>query len=130
LGNGQEIFVLEMGTPIKIADIARDLIRLSGKEPEKDIEIVFTGLREGEKLHEELISVDEGIVKTEHEKILVLEQKDCWNGKADQQLFRDWLLNRIDELKTFSEVCDVCAIKNKLKEIVPEYEAQDSECVL
>jgi hypothetical protein len=61
-----------MGTPVKIADMARDLIRLSGKEPDRDIRIVFTGLREGEKLYEELITVGEGIVPTGHEKIMVL----------------------------------------------------------
>jgi FlaA1/EpsC-like NDP-sugar epimerase len=75
LGQGDEIFLLEMGTPVKIAEMARDLIRLSGKEPERDIEIVFTGLRPGEKLYEELITEDEGVVETEHEKIMVLRNK-------------------------------------------------------
>ncbi len=77
MAKGGEIFILEMGMPIKIADMARDLIKLSGKEPDKDIEIVFTGLREGEKLYEELITEGEDIVRTEHEKIMVL--------KADEQ---------------------------------------------
>jgi len=72
MGEGGEIFILRMGTPVKIADMARDLIRLSGKEPDRDIRIVFTGLREGEKLYEELITVGEGIVPTGHEKIMVL----------------------------------------------------------
>jgi FlaA1/EpsC-like NDP-sugar epimerase len=72
MGEGGEIFILRMGTPVKIADMARDLIRLSGKEPDRDIRIVFTGLRDGEKLYEELITVGEGIVPTGHEKIMVL----------------------------------------------------------
>ena len=65
MGNGGEIFILEMGEPIRIVDMARDLIRLHGLEPEKDIAIEFTGLRPGEKLHEELITSGEGIVSTE-----------------------------------------------------------------
>ncbi|OEU70973.1 MAG: lipopolysaccharide biosynthesis protein [Desulfovibrio sp. S3730MH75] len=73
MAKGGEIFILEMGMPVKIADMARDLIKLSGKEPDKDIEIVFTGLREGEKLYEELITEGEDIVRTEHEKIMVLK---------------------------------------------------------
>ncbi len=78
MAKGGEIFILEMGMPVKIADMARDLIKLSGKEPDKDIEIVFTGLREGEKLYEELITEGEDIVRTEHEKIMVLkaDEKD------------------------------------------------------
>ncbi len=72
MGEGSEVFILRMGTPVKILDMARDLIRLSGKEPDKDIKIVFTGLREGEKLYEELITVGEGIGPTKHEKIMVL----------------------------------------------------------
>jgi FlaA1/EpsC-like NDP-sugar epimerase len=72
MGEGGEIFILRMGTPVKIADMARDLIRLSGKEPDRDIRIIFTGLRDGEKLYEELITVGEGIVPTGHEKIMVL----------------------------------------------------------
>ena len=63
-GEGGETFILKMGTPIKIVDMARDLIRLSGKEPDVDIEIRFTGLRQGEKLFEELITGGEGIVDT------------------------------------------------------------------
>ncbi len=130
LGKGKDIFILEMGTPIKIVDIARDLIRLSGKEPEKDIEIVFTGLREGEKLYEELMSEGEGILSTEHEKILILKSNDNWHGNGNQQLFREWLLTNIAELQIHSEAHNVTGIKAKLKELVPEYQPQESECVL
>ncbi len=72
MGQGGEIFILKMGTPVKIVDMARDLIRLSGREPDRDVKITFTGLRDGEKLYEELITVGEGIVSTKHEKIMVL----------------------------------------------------------
>jgi len=82
MGQGGEIFILEMGTPVKIAEMARDLIRLSGKEPDRDIRIVYTGLRPGEKLYEELITHGEGIVATSHEKIMVLRRNDT-SGETD-----------------------------------------------
>jgi FlaA1/EpsC-like NDP-sugar epimerase len=71
-GHGGEVFVLEMGQAVRIADLARQMIRLSGFEPDDDIEIVFTGLSPGEKLHEELISDGEEVVPTHHDRIRVL----------------------------------------------------------
>jgi len=73
MGEGGEIFILDMGTPIKIVDMVRDLIRRSGFKPDVDIEIKFIGLRPGEKLHEELITEGEGIVRTPYDKIFVLK---------------------------------------------------------
>jgi len=73
IGTGGEIFILKMGTPVRIADMARDLIRLSGFEPDTEIEIKEIGLRPGEKLYEELITEGEGIQETEHEEIMVLK---------------------------------------------------------
>jgi len=129
LGRGDEIFILEMGTPVKIVDMARDLIRLCGKEPDRDIEITFTGLRQGEKLYEELITADEGVVQTGHEKIMVL-RNNGWNGYGDQEGYRRWLLDGIEELKNLANTYDGCAIRAKLKELVPEYDPRDSECVI
>ncbi|TVM31054.1 polysaccharide biosynthesis protein [Oceanidesulfovibrio marinus] len=77
MGSAGEIFVLNMGNPVKIIDLARDLIHLSGKEPDKDIEIRITGLRPGEKLAEELVSADEHAAPSEHSQILVLEESSC-----------------------------------------------------
>jgi len=71
MAKGGEIFVLDMGEPIKIVDLARDLIRLSGFEPDVDIKIEFTGLRPGEKLYEELLMAEEGLTATKHEKIFI-----------------------------------------------------------
>ncbi|WP_350342392.1 nucleoside-diphosphate sugar epimerase/dehydratase [Proteinivorax tanatarense] len=71
MAEGGEIFVLDMGEPVKITDLAQDLIKLSGLEPDKDIEIQFTGLRPGEKLYEELLMAEEGLKGTHHEKIFV-----------------------------------------------------------
>ena len=130
LGTGGEIFVLEMGTSVKIVDMARDLIRLSGKDPDKDIEIAFTGLRQGEKLYEELITEGEDVVPTDHKKIMVLKSANGWNGHADQAAYRKWLLSKIDDLNYYAKKHDACGIKEKLAEIVPEYTMQDSECVL
>lgn len=117
MGRGGEIFILDMGTPIKIADMARDLIRLSGFEPGKDIEIKFTGLRPGEKLYEELIVVGEEIARTSHEKILVLNH----DGYS---ITKDDLENSISQLLALAEARDAAGIKRKLKEIVPEYTPQ------
>jgi FlaA1/EpsC-like NDP-sugar epimerase len=132
MGNGGEIFVLEMGTPVKIADMAKDLIRLSGKEPGRDIEIVFTGLRPGEKLFEELITSGEDVTRTKHEKIMVLHQNGHWNwnGFSTQERFSQWLGHELDELCRAAESHDGCAIKRKLKQLVPEYTPQEADCVI
>jgi FlaA1/EpsC-like NDP-sugar epimerase len=112
MGEGGEIFILDMGSPIKILDLARDLIRLSGFEPDEDIEIKFIGLRPGEKLYEELITEGEGIFPTNHEKISVLRKPPC---------DFNWLKTEIDELIVLAEKQDAAGIKRKLKEILPEY---------
>jgi FlaA1/EpsC-like NDP-sugar epimerase len=112
MGNGGEIFILDMGTPIKINDMARDLIRLSGFEPDVDIKIEYVGLRPGEKLYEELITEGENIVPTSHEKIMVLKGIEC-----DLQL----LNGKIDGLAVCATAQDGEKIKLKLKEIIPDY---------
>jgi FlaA1/EpsC-like NDP-sugar epimerase len=116
MGEGREIFILKMGDPVRILDLAKDVIRFNGFEPEKDIEIIFTGLRPGEKLYEELITEGEGIVPTRHEKIMVLQSS---NG-VDSAL----LSCQLDELIRIADTFDIPAIKAKLQEIVPEYTPQ------
>jgi FlaA1/EpsC-like NDP-sugar epimerase len=130
LGKGGEVFILEMGIPVKIRDMARDLIRLSGKEPGKDIEIIFTGLREGEKLYEELITKGEDIVRTRHEKILALNPNGCIGGFSDHEALRSFLEQKLQELLDVAEKHDARAIKKLLSEIVPEYCPQETRCVL
>ncbi|RJR35901.1 MAG: polysaccharide biosynthesis protein [Deltaproteobacteria bacterium] len=123
LGEGGEIFILEMGTPVKIVKMAEELVRLSGKEPGKDVDIIFTGLREGEKLYEELTTPDEGIVATKHENILVLNPNG-WNGKNSQAEFTQWLGRTLEDLYVTARTHDVQALKSKIREILPEYVPQ------
>jgi len=129
IGKDTEIFVLHMGTPVRISDMARDLIKLSGKVPDEDIEIVFTGLRPGEKLYEELITMGEGIVATSHDRIMVLRDGGGWKGYPGQAEFRQWLIEGIEELTVLAKAHDGPGIRRKMKEMVPEYQCQDSECV-
>jgi len=112
MGEGGEIFVLRMGQPVRIADMAADLIRLSGKEPGKDIEIRFIGLRPGEKLYEELITADEGVVPTGHDQIMVLRSDACAPAGLDEALER---------LRQAALARDHALIRQQLVEIVPEY---------
>lgn len=128
LGCGGEIFVLEMGTPVRIADMARDLIRLCGKRPEVDVDIVFIGLREGEKLHEELITHDEGIEGTTHEKILVLRPNGSGAG-APKEDFTARFSRELKDLVDAALAQDAAAVRRALKTLVPEYTPQDSPCV-
>ena len=125
LGEGGEIFILEMGTPVKIADMARDLIRLSGKEPDRDIKIVFTGLRPGEKLYEELITHGEGIVKTQHEKIMVLRRDSQTSADQLAHLQTDFA-----DLIACANAHDADRIKATLKRIVPDYSPSDIASLL
>jgi FlaA1/EpsC-like NDP-sugar epimerase len=130
MGEGGEIFLLRMGTPVKIADMARDLIRLSGKEPDVDIKIVFTGLREGEKLYEELITVGEDILPTGHKKVMVLRSNDHFNNVGALEESRKNLYREIDELAEIAARHDARGIKTKLKQMVPEFTPQENEGVL
>ncbi|MCX5890433.1 MAG: nucleoside-diphosphate sugar epimerase/dehydratase [Deltaproteobacteria bacterium] len=123
LGEGGEIFILEMGTPVNIAKMAEELVRLSGKKPGKDVEIIFTGLREGEKLYEELITQGEGVVNTKHEKIMVL-RPNGWNGKNSQGEFTQCLDAALEDLYRIVNSHDAQAIRSKLGEILHEYVAQ------
>ena len=91
IGKGGEIFVLDMGEPVKIVELARELIRLSGLEPEKDIKIEFTGSRPGEKLFEEVLTADEGTMTTRYQKI--------YRARTSSSMARVELLLVLDGLK-------------------------------
>lgn len=112
MGKGGEIFVLDMGSPVKIVDLAKHLVRLSGLDPERDVPIVYTGLRPGEKLFEELQLDGEGIKPTAHPKIRVLD-----GGSVEFSKVSRWL----DDLSGLVEAKNVSGLVQKLREIVPEY---------
>ena len=111
--HGGEIFVLDMGKPVKIYDLAKNLIRLSGYEPEVDIKIEITGLRPGEKLYEELLMDEEGLQQTRHQKIFI--------GQPGEFQLEDLKL-QIKELVKVATTKGIPELKAKLKEVVPTYE--------
>lgn len=113
MGNGGEILMLDMGEPIKILDLAHDLIRLSGLEVDKDIKIAFTGLEPGEKLYEELLTPQEGVTATKHQRIFVAQLE-----KIEEQT----LLSQISELSVLANELDIDGIIEKFQELVPTYE--------
>lgn len=113
LGDGGQVFMLDMGQPVRIVDLAKDLIRLSGYELGKDIDIVFTGLRPGEKLFEELFIPGETYDKTEHEKVLIL-------GNASR-IVRENIEQDIEALCQAAHRNDANLIVFLLEQLVPEY---------
>ena len=117
---GGEIFVLDMGEPVKIYDLAVSLIKLSGYEPEVDIPIIFTGLRPGEKLYEELLMKEEGLQKTENQKIYIGELTDL--DEKD-------ILQKLSKLKTLidNENTPIQEIKQTMHEVVPTYVLKKTE---
>ncbi|MFQ5346172.1 MAG: polysaccharide biosynthesis protein, partial [Mariprofundus sp.] len=114
MGEGGEIFVLDMGEPVKIVDLAEQMIRLTGLEPGKDIEIVFTGLRPGEKLYEELFHDSEMLGKTMHPKIMLSASREVDWERMQQQM------------KALRQACasrDIQLLHKELKQLVPEFTA-------
>ena len=113
-GNGGEIFVFDMGKPVKIADLAKRMIALSGA---KNVEIKYTGLRDGEKLYEEVLNELEGTKPTFHEKIRIAQVREYDYDEVSKE---------IDELVDISKQFDDMETVRKMKEIVPEYKSNNS----
>lgn len=116
MGKGSEIFVFDMGRPVKIADLATKMIRLAGLTPEEDIKIVYTGLRPGEKLYEELLNREEKTLPTHHSKIKIARVVPC----CDQSVME------INELISISRHGDDYELVKKMKELVPEFKSNNS----
>ncbi|MFC1789566.1 polysaccharide biosynthesis protein [Patescibacteria group bacterium] len=112
MGKGGEVFVLDMGKPIRILDLAKEMIKLSGKEPDKDIPIVFTGMRPGEKLFEEFLSAEDGTVATQNQKIFVANLSEINIKKLNEDL------EKMKKLLDGGEKKDIIKL---LKKLVPTY---------
>jgi FlaA1/EpsC-like NDP-sugar epimerase len=117
MGNGSEIFIFDMGVPIKIIDLANNMIRLAGLIVDQDIRIVFTGLRPGEKLYEELLNKKESIISTHHEKIKVVK---VISYPLEQ------VLTHVNSLIDLARKSENESLVMKMKELVPEYKSQNS----
>jgi FlaA1/EpsC-like NDP-sugar epimerase len=118
MGSGGEIFIFDMGEPVKIVDLALKMIKLAGLQPDRDIKIVYSGLRPGEKLYEELLNDGEHTMPTHHEKIKISEVISY----PRQQVAED-----IAELIELHQKNDENAMVNKMKEIVPEFISKNSK---
>lgn len=113
MGNGGEIYVFDMGSPIKIVNLAHHMIRLTGLIPNEDIAIEFSGLRPGEKLFEELLADKETTLPTHHEKIMIAQATHTYDSSQDSQL---------TELLKLVKQNNICEALNQLKQLVPEYQ--------
>jgi FlaA1/EpsC-like NDP-sugar epimerase len=120
MGKRSEVYVLDMGEPVRIVDLARRMVRLAGRVPDKDVEIHFTGMRPGEKLYEELISEGENILPTEHEKIRIFK-----GPKLDGRVMDEWL----GELQVLLANRDEPGTIAHLKQLMHEYQGVDKIAV-
>ena len=114
LGLGGEVFVLDMGEPVKIVDLATDLIRLCGFEPGKDIDVQFTGIRPGEKLYEEMFFHEENALPTNHPKLL----------RAKKAGIPEGLMRRIDRLVAATDTADDDELRDMLVALVPDFQRE------
>ena len=118
MGKGGEIFVFDMGASVKIYDLAKKMISLSGLQEGRDIEIVFSGLRPGEKLYEELLANEEQNLPTHHEKIMIAKVRSFEH---------QWVQQMVDELLFLFESQNNTKIVLQLKKMIPEYKSMNSK---
>lgn len=113
MAKGGEIFVLDMGEPVLISDLAKDMIRLSGFEPDKDIKIIYTGLRPGEKLFEEISLADEDVDRTSNKKIMIMKP---------MAFDESWLASTIKKLEASVKEADIHEMFDLVRELVPTFD--------
>ena len=118
MSKGNEIFVFDMGEPVKIDYLARRMISLAGLEPDKDINIEYTGLRPGEKLYEEVLANEENTLPTPHKRIRVAKVREYSYAEA---------LDYVERLEKLSRDVDIPAVIRLMKEMVPEYKSKNSK---
>jgi FlaA1/EpsC-like NDP-sugar epimerase len=118
MGQGGEIFIFDMGEPVRIADLAVKMIALSGLEPQKDIDIVYTGLRPGEKLYEELLNNGENTTPTHHPKIMIARVREYPYPEVNQKI--EQVIHLFDGQNNMELV-------KAMKEMVPEFISNNSE---
>jgi len=118
VGRGGDVFVLDMGDPVRILDLAHDMIRLSGLEPERDIPIVFSGIRPGEKLHEGLFEDSEEVERTHHDKLMRARRSP---------ISPEWLESELDAVERFVNEGDEPAALERVRAMIANPRRADSE---
>ena len=118
MGNGGEIYIFDMGEPVKIIDLAKKMIRLAGFIPDKDINIKIIGLRPGEKLFEELLNDASKTLPTHNTQIMIAQ--DSWDDYEEVK-------ESIDELIEITKKCNSMEVVTQMKKIVPEFKSMNSE---
>jgi len=118
LARGGEIFVLDMGEPVKIVDLARSMIILSGFVPGEDIEITFTGIRPGEKLYEELLTASEGVNTTSHERIFIARPEDFDAVKLER------LLKLVSQAGWYA---DMAGVEEMIRPVLPGFRVEKGQ---
>ncbi len=117
MSTGNQIYVFDMGTPVKISELAKRMIELAGLVPGQDIEIIYTGLRPGEKLYEELLSNSENTIPTGHSRIHIAKVRDYDYDEAEE------VMNRLETMSRYVEISDMVRL---MKKTVPEYKSNNS----
>jgi FlaA1/EpsC-like NDP-sugar epimerase len=117
MGQGGEVFVLDMGEPVKIVELAEELISIHGMKPYRDIDIEFTGIRPGEKIFEELLTAEEGTMASKHEKVFTARNSVKYSLPQIEEILKEF-----EALIAESPINDVKGVRNLLKKYVRHYE--------